>query len=180
MTFRRGLYSLSCFVQLVRIAEQEETDHKQYSNGTNCQAGIHHRDTEDGEGHTLSSLADHSHQGSTHKGCALAADIHQTVVLTALFCGDDLTQVRTAQGLDAALEHTHQHSRSPELPQGCQEDGKESNAGVAQDADLDQQAGIVLGSQSAKEDSKGESHDLGHQQGQPILFNMYLNILFLK
>ena len=160
------LYFDSCFIQLICIAEQEEADHKHHGNRANCNTGIDYGDTEDSEGHAFGSLADHGNQRGTPKGSTLTADIHEAIVLTALLSGDDLAQVGTAQCLDAALEHTHQAGQDPELPQAHQEHTEGGDTGVADDADLDQQAGVILGGQTAEDNRAGEGHNLGQQQRQ--------------
>ena len=75
-------------------------------------------------------------------------------------------EVAAAQRLNAALKHTHQNRQYPELPLGHKKYREQGNAGVAEDADLNEQPRIVLGGEPAEGDGAGEGHELGQQQRQ--------------
>ena len=115
---------------------------------------------------TGGELAHQAYQGHAHEGSALAEDVHEAEVFAAALRGDDLCQIAPAQSLNAALEHTHSHSQDPELPLGHQEHGKEGDAGVGDDADLDEKPGVVLCRQPPEDNGAGEGHKLGQQQGK--------------
>ena len=152
------------FAQLVCHAEKGEANHKQQCQRTNSDTRVHDSQAQEGKFQTVGELADESHHSGAHKGGTLTEDIHQAVVLAAFISGDDLAQVGTAECLNAALEHTHQYSQDPELDQGGEENSKKGNARIAEDTDLQQQTGIILACQTAKENGEGEGYDLGHQQ----------------
>ena len=152
--------------QLVSLAEQDEADGKHDDQRTHRQVFAPEGCTQQVDLHAAGDLADEGHQSGTHEGGTLAADVHNAVVFAAALGGDDLAQVGTAQSLDTALEHTHHYRQHPELPLTGEEHGKQGDAGVADDADLNQQAGVMTGGQSAEDNGAGEGHDLGYQQRQ--------------
>jgi len=115
---------------------------------------------------SVGELTDHGDQGRTKEGRALAANVHETEVFAAALRRDDFPEVAAAQRLNAALKHTHQNRQYPELPLGHKKYREQGNAGVAENADLNEQPRIVLGGEPAEGDGAGEGHELGQQQRQ--------------
>lgn len=109
-------------------------------------------------------LADDSYHCGAKKGCALAADIHDTEVFAGFLRWDNTGKVGTGQGLYAALEHADADGQYPEMKLRGHEKGEDGNAKVSNDTDRDQPAGIKTLRESAKQDRAGEGYDLCQQQ----------------
>lgn len=109
-------------------------------------------------------LADDSYHCGAKKGCALAADIHDTEVFAGFLRWDNTGKVGTGQGLYAALEHADANGQYPEMKLGGHEKGEDGNTKVGNDADSNQPAGIKTLCESAKQDRAGEGYDLCQQQ----------------
>jgi len=155
-----------CFAELICFAEENKADGKKNDQCAHSNSLVFDMEGSNIPAESVCGLADYGNYSGTYKGSTFSADVHKAVVFATLFSGDNFAEVGTAQSLNAALEHTNQHCQHPELPLGQQEDGKDGNAGVGKNADLDQFAGIVLGRESAENNGEGERNDLGHKQGQ--------------
>ena len=111
-------------------------------------------------------LADYGYKRHTHEGRALAENVHQAVKFAAALRGDDLAQVAAAEGLNAALKHSNHDGEKPELPLADHEYSEQHHTGVGDDANLDEQAGVIFCRQPPEQDGAGEGHDLGQKQCQ--------------
>ena len=164
-----GILNLNVYVlliQLIRLAEQDEADGKDNDQRAHGHVFVLQLQPEDMERLPVGELADHGDQGRTQEGRTLAADVHEAKVFAAALRRDDLPQIAAAQRLNAALEHAHQNRQHPELPLGHQKHGEQGNAGVAENADFNEQPRIVPGGEPAEGDGAGKGHKLGQQQCQ--------------
>ena len=144
-------------IQLVRLAEQDEADGEDDDQRTHGDVFVLQLQPEDMERPPVGELTDHGDQGRTKEGRALAANVHETEVFAAALRRDDFPEVAAAQRLNAALKHTHQNRQYPELPLGHKKYREQGNAGVAEDADLNEQPRIVLGGEPAEGDGAGKA-----------------------
>ena len=131
----------------------------------------HAEDEEDGDGsHAVvqmtGQLGDQAHDGGSHDGSALAADVQEAKVLAGFFGGNDLCEVGSGQSLDAALEHAYADGQDPELPFAGQEEGEAGDAEVGGDAYGDQFLGGKLSGEASHDQGTGEGYELGDQEGQ--------------
>ena len=89
----------------VSYAEQHKADGEKDHQCANSDALVVNGQTKDIQRYAIGKLADSGHQRSTHKGCALAANIHQTEVLAAALGRNDLAKIGAAQRLNTTLEN---------------------------------------------------------------------------
>lgn len=150
----------SSFPELLRfvcagcLAKQDKPDDEQ--DGDGCDPGVG----------SSGELSHDAHQGGAHEGGAFAENVIDTEVFPRFFGRDDPGKVGTGQGLDGALEHSHQESQKPELPLLVQLDSEQRDQRIGSDADLQKQrSGILLG-KPGEEQGKGEGDHLGQKESQ--------------
>ena len=152
--FSNGLSFFVLRSGLDRYSEDNPADDKEHSNHAHTGADI------------AGNLGDDADNGRAHKGGALAADIHQTKIFARLFWGDNLRKPGAGEGLNAALEHPNTDRQEPEVGLFGHKHRKDGDAEIGDDTDGYQLVPSKFFGQPAKENGKGEGHNLGHQQRQ--------------
>ena len=85
---------------------------------------------------TSAGLRDDGNQRCSHKRSAFAADVKKPKILSGFFWRNYLAKIGTGKGLNSTLEHTDTYSQNPELPLVGQENGKNGNAGIGDNANF--------------------------------------------
>ena len=85
-------------------------------------------------------------------------------VLAAFLAGDQLCEIRTGQGLNAALEHAHANGQEPEFPDLIELNSKGRDPGIGRNADRDQGMIAEMLRKIAEEQGKREGDNLRNQK----------------